>query len=121
MASTAALGDVYPMQPLMLAQLSLPTPSGLAPGARPTVDPSMPPGLYVQVIDGLINVINKGGAQNFAAGQFGYTPSPTQPPVIVPKNPGIQFTLPPGFVIAMPPAGSTTTTPKSNTVDCEVR
>jgi hypothetical protein len=50
---------------------------------------TLPPGLYVQVIDGLISVSNKGGAQSFAPGQFGFTPSPTQPPVVVPKNPAI--------------------------------
>ncbi len=44
-------------------------------------------GLYVQVLDGAINVSNGGGTQNFAAGQFGYTPSIQQPPIIVPQNP----------------------------------
>jgi hypothetical protein len=37
----------------------------------------LPPGLCVQVIDGLISVGNKGGAQGFAPGQFGFTPSPS--------------------------------------------
>ncbi|QJD89177.1 FecR domain-containing protein [Duganella dendranthematis] len=111
MASTASLGDTYPLQPLMLAQAAIPAPN----------TPALPPGLYVQVIDGMINLTNKGGAQNFAAGQFGYTASPTQPPVIVPKNPGIQFTLPPAFTQPPAPAGGAATPPKSNTVDCEVR
>jgi hypothetical protein len=111
MASTASLGDTYPLQPLMLAQAAIPAPN----------TPALPPGLYVQVIDGMINLTNKGGAQNFAAGQFGYTASPTQPPVIVPKNPGIQFTLPPAFTQPSAPAGGAATPPKSNTVDCEVR
>jgi len=114
MASTAGLGDSYPVQPLMLAQLTIPQPT--SPGGGPV----LPPGLYVQVIDGLINVSNKGGAQNFAAGQFGFTPTPTQPPAIVPKNPGLQFTLPPAFS-APPPVSGTGTAPKSNAVDCEVR
>jgi hypothetical protein len=57
----------------------------------------LPPGLCVQVIDGLISVGNKGGAQGFAPGQFGFTPSPTQPSVVVPKNSAIAFTLPPSF------------------------
>ncbi|HEX7642115.1 MAG TPA: FecR family protein [Burkholderiaceae bacterium] len=55
------------------------------------------PGLYVQVLEGLINVHNGGGSQNFAAGQFGFTPSFTQPPVILPNNPGLQFNPPPSF------------------------
>ena len=109
MASTASLGDAYPLQPLMLAQNNIPA---------PTV--ALPPGLYVQVIDGLINVSNRGGVQNFAAGQFGFTPSPTQQPIIVPKNPGLLFTPPPAFS-APPPVSGTSTAPKSNAVDCEVR
>jgi len=86
LASTAALDPVQaPIQPLMLAQVNVPLPK--TPG--PTVNPlTLPPGLYVQVIDGLINVTNRGGTQNFAAGQFGFTPNPTQPPVIVPKKSG---------------------------------
>jgi hypothetical protein len=78
----------------------------------------IPPGLYVSVTDGQIVLANKGGTTNFTAGQFGFTPSVTQPPVLIPKNPAIQFT-PPVF-------NSTTTTqssasPKSNSVDCIVR
>jgi hypothetical protein len=116
MASTAALGDAYPVQPLMLAQLNIPLPRTVAPNAGPI----LPPGLYVQVIDGLINVANKGGAQNFSAGQFGFTPTPTQPPAIIPKNPGLQFTLPQSFS-APPPVSGSSSAPKSNAVDCEVR
>jgi hypothetical protein len=80
----------------------------------------LPPGLYVQVIDGLINVTNKGGSQNFAAGQFGFTPTPSQAPVFVPKDPGLQFTLPKAFS-APPPVSGSSSAPKSNAVDCEVR
>ena len=109
-ASTAALGDsVMPIAPLQLAQLP--------PQIRP---PAMPPGLYVHVIDGLINLSNKGGVQQFAAGQFGYTPNFSQPPAIVPRNPGIIFTPPPAFATPPPNSGSATP-PKSNAVECEVR
>jgi hypothetical protein len=120
MASTAALGEVYPIQPLMLAQLNIPLPTGLTPGVAPGGPSPLPPGLYVQVIDGLINVVNKGGSQTFAPGQFGFTPNALQPPVIVPKNPGIQFALPAAFS-APPPVSGSSSTPKSNAVDCEVR
>ncbi|HCN87612.1 MAG TPA: iron dicitrate transport regulator FecR [Oxalobacteraceae bacterium] len=81
---------------------------------------ALPPGLYVQVIDGMINVSNNGGSQSFAAGQFGYTASVIQLPVIVPSNPGMQFTPPPAFSSKPPPKGSAAGA-KSNTVDCEVR
>jgi hypothetical protein len=63
------------------------------------------PGLYVQVLDGAISLSNKGGSQNFSAGQFGYTPNFNQPPVVLPSNPGIQFTPPPAFS-APPQAGA---------------
>jgi hypothetical protein len=57
----------------------------------------MPPGLYVNVVDGVINLTNQGGSQNFAAGQFGFVPNLNQPPVTVPPNPAVQFTPPPSF------------------------
>ncbi len=107
------------IQPLLLAQINIPLPTGLTPNPIGSTPP-LPPGLYVQVIDGLISVTNRGGAQNFSAGQFGYTPTLMQPPVVVPKNPGLQFMPPPAFNSSSPIAG-TSTPPKSNTVDCEVR
>lgn len=79
-------------------------------------------GLYVHVIDGIINLSNKGGTQNFSAGQFGYTASVVKPPVVVPVNPGIKFTPPPAFSSsAAPQGGTTTSSAKPKTVDCEVR
>lgn len=107
------------IQPLLLAQINIPLPTGVTPNAT-GLTPPLPPGLYVQVIDGLINVANKGGSQTFAPGQFGFTPTPTQAPVIVPKNPSLQFTLPPAF--SAPPRVSGTSSPSnSNAVDCVVR
>lgn len=82
--------------------------------------PNIPPGLYLSVTDGQIVLSNRGGTTNFSAGQFGYTASLTQPPVIVPKNPAIQFTPPPAF--NTPTMSSTSATAsKTSTVDCEVR
>ncbi len=86
--------------------------------------PSLPPGLHVSVSDGAIVVTNPGGTQGFAAGQFGYVPTMTQPPVIVPTNPGIQFTPPPAFGNGAGIGPETTpggVPPKSSGVDCEVR
>jgi hypothetical protein len=93
---------------LQLAQAPVPNSTGRAPG------------LYVQVLDGIINLTNKGGTQNFAAGQFGYTANNNKPPVVVPTNPGMQFTPPPVFSPTTGPQGSTTTG-KPGAVDCEVR
>ena len=110
-ASTAGLGaDGVPgVVPLQLAQ-------------GPVLPrPVLPPGLYAQVIDGLINVSNRGGTQNFSAGQFGFTPNTITPPIIVPKNPGLQFVPPPTFNSSVPTNTTASSSGKSNAVDCEVR
>ena len=92
-----------------------------APGKAP-VPPALASGLYVHVIDGLIAISNKGGAMNFAAGQFGFVPSNTTPPVIVPSNPGLKFTPPPVFSMPSGPAGNSASgAPKAAAVECEVR
>ena len=108
LASTAALGGGAPIAPLQLAQN---TPSA------PTA--SLPAGLYVSVIDGAINLSNKGGSQSFTAGQFGYTASLTKPPVVVPANPGIKFTPPPAF--SSTNSSKTNSGGKAAAIDCEVR
>jgi len=77
------------------------------------------PGLYVQVLDGTIYVTNGGGSQDFTAGQFGFTPGFQQPPVILPTDPGMQFSPPPSF-------SSTSGSPGGNggapgDVDCVVQ
>jgi hypothetical protein len=87
---------------------------------RSPVAPPLPPGLYVSVTDGQIVLANKGGATNFTAGQFGYTASPTQPPVLVPKNPAIQFTPPPAFNNPVANNGAASGS-KPGAVDCVVR
>lgn len=104
-----ALPD-YGIAQLILAQNTPPQSAG-----------GLAPGLYVQVIDGIINLSNKGGSQSFAAGQFGFTGSIVQPPVVVPKNPGIQFNPPPAFSSSSTKQSNTGSTSKTNTVDCEVR
>lgn len=84
--------------------------------------PGTAPGLHLQVIEGAIVVSNGGGAMGMTAGQFGYVPSSAAPPVVIPQNPGLQFTPPPAFnVPPAPPGGTSTTPPKSNAVDCIVR
>lgn len=107
-------GNDQPLQDVLrelVAQGPIPLPA-------PTV--GGPPGLYVQVLDGIIKVTNPTGTSSFTTGQFGYTASITQPPVLVPKNPGIQFTPPPVFNQSTGPS-ATSSPAKSNTVDCEVR
>lgn len=97
------------------AQLALPATST----PRPPGAPALAPGLYVAVIDGLVNVRNPAGTSTFAAGQFGFTPSLTQPPVMVPRNPGIVFTPPKAFTV--PSASGAPTGNKAAAIDCVVR
>jgi hypothetical protein len=66
------------------------------PAATPTA-PMLPPGLHLSVLDGAIVVTNNGGSLGFQAGQFGYVPNLSQPPVLVPPNPGLHFVPPPTF------------------------
>jgi len=84
--------------------------------------PNLAPGLHVAVLDGLIVVTNAGGAQNFPAGQFGFVPNMTVPPVVLPQNPGLKFTPPPTFSVgAGGPLASQGAAALQNTVDCIVR
>lgn len=83
---------------------------------------TLPPGLYVQIIDGLINLSNKSGTLQFSAGQFGFTQSFAQPPIVLPPNPGITFNPPPAFNPGTSSgAGSGSGSGGSKPVDCEVR
>jgi hypothetical protein len=109
MVGNAGLADVKPLQ---LAQN--------VPAVKPPSAPGLAPGLYVSVIDGAINLSNKGGSQNFSAGQFGYTANVNKPPVVVPANPGLKFTPPPTFSTNTG-SNSSSSASKSNAVDCEVR
>jgi hypothetical protein len=92
----------------------------LAQNTPPAPTSARNPGLYVQVLDGMIHVSNGGGSQNFTAGQFGFTPSFQQPPIILPTNPGMQFTPPPSFSSTTGSQGSSGGA-KPGEVDCVVR
>jgi hypothetical protein len=89
----------------------VPTGSGTAPAATP-------PGLYVDVSQGAIVLSNPAGSAVFTAGQFGYTPSFSSPPVMVPANVGLPFTMPPSISLNAP---ATQSDPKANMVNCTVR
>jgi hypothetical protein len=101
-------------------------PSGVppkSPGLAVPAAPVLSPGLHLSVTDGMIVVTNNGGSLGFQAGQFGYVPSVTQPPVIVPSNPGLQFVPPPSFSGAAPvgPQASAGGVARDSVVDCIVR
>lgn len=76
-------------------------------------------GLYVQVLDGMINVSNSGGNLNFAVGQFGFTPNLTVAPVMIPADPGLHFMPPPVFNSSTPDSAGAPTKPDA--AECEVR
>ncbi|MCS0616417.1 FecR domain-containing protein [Massilia kyonggiensis] len=85
------------------------------------VNPGLVPGLHVAVLDGMIVVTNAGGAQHFPAGQFGFVPNMTAPPIVLPQNPGLKFTPPPTFSTSSGPLASQGPAALQNTVDCIVR
>jgi len=137
LASTAGPDQAMPVQPLQ--QITPPNATPLLPASpviplQSPVTPVVPagapvipgqqspqqPGLYVQVLDGMVALSNPAGVQVFQAGQFGFTPSFQTPPVILPQNPGLKFSPPPIFNSSQPGATSSAP-PKSNAVDCEVR
>jgi len=64
-------------------------------GGVPTVSGQPPAnGLHVDVATGAVSLTNGSGQVVVNAGQFGYVPSPTTSPVIVPPQQGIQVTMP---------------------------
>lgn len=77
-------------------------------------------GLYTQVFEGGIDLLNPASKAGVNAGQFGFVPSFSMPPVILPNDPGMQFTPPPSFSSIHAPQG-TKPAKNLNTVDCEVR
>ena len=96
-------------------------PGSSLPKTAPPAGPTLAPGLYTSVTTGQIVVSNPGGTLDIVAGQFGFTPNVRQPPVLLPTNPGIPFTLPPVFNASTDPSASNSAPGKSNNVDCEVR
>ena len=77
---------------------------------------SIPNGLYLFVLQGIVNVSNTAGSQSLSAGQYVYVQSAASVPKILPGNPGIDFTLPAS--IADSPKGSET---KKTDPGCIVR
>lgn len=119
-----ALAMRYSLSSVMLAgQVELPVQlAQLGPGKAPGLPASgLAPGLHVFVIDGLIQMSNPGGTSTFAAGQFGYVRNNITPPILVPNNPGLKFSPPPTFVQLKAPGPNSTSAPKPDAVDCEVR
>lgn len=57
-------------------------------------DAIMDAGLYVQVIEGSILIENDVGKVVVEVGKFGFVPTLTSPPVILPTNPGLKFSPP---------------------------
>lgn len=49
----------------------------------------IPPGLYLEVMEGAINASNGGGGLDYTAGQFGFVDSFEKTPVLLPADPGI--------------------------------
>jgi hypothetical protein len=97
--------------------LAQPAPLGIP---RSSPSPALAPGLYVHVIDGLVNLSNQGGTTSFAPGQFGFTPTFATPPTPLPRTPPLMLPLPVTF---MGPSASNGATGgnKAPAIDCVVR
>lgn len=93
-------------------------PLGAIPRSSPS--PALAPGLYVHVIEGLVNLSNQGGTTSFAPGQFGYTSSFTTPPAPIPRNPVVLLVPPPAF-LPSPGSSGAATGNKAAPIDCVVR
>ncbi len=112
--------DIVRSAPPQAVGLPISSPQGsVSQPSAPQPPPSMANGLYVQVLDGLIQVKNPAGSQLFGAGQFGFTPNFNTPPIILPQNPGLKFAPPPVF--NSPGSQPGQQSGASNTVDCVVR
>lgn len=100
----------------------VPSPLPNGSGTQLPAQPTLSPGLHLQVTDGAIVVANNGGSLGFQAGQFGYVPAINQPPVLVPSNPSLQFVPPPSFYTSPSPipSGAINGSP-GNATDCIVR
>ena len=61
-------------------------------------------GLHVDVTSGSVSVTNGAGQTLVNAGQFGFVPSATSIPVVVPPSDGVQVTMPPNIAQNKPPA-----------------
>ncbi|MFZ6873614.1 FecR family protein [Undibacterium sp. Di27W] len=95
-------------------------PGNRAGGAGSAGGAGRAPGLYVQVLDGTIFLRNSTGSLDVTAGQFGFAISFTKPPIILPNNPGMQFS-PPGSFPANQSQENANNESKSGSLICEVR
>jgi hypothetical protein len=55
---------------------------------------SIPNGLYLFVLEGIVNLSNSAGSQDVNAGKYAYVQTGASVPTILPGNPGFDFTLP---------------------------
>lgn len=123
-ASLAAAGTFggLPGATGTISDFPLPAPTALLQLAQNMAPPATrAPGLYVQVIDGMIHVSNNGGSVNFGAGQFGFAPNINLPPVILPADPGMQFSPPPAYSSSSGAQGGNANAGAGAGAECEVR
>jgi hypothetical protein len=64
----------------------------------------LPAGVYLVVFDGVVVAFNEAGFRAYEAGQYGFIQNLTTPPQVLQTNPGVSFTLPPGFSSDQPAA-----------------
>ena len=95
-------------------------PLQLAANETPNPGAGRAPGLYVQVLDGTIFLRNGAGNLDVTAGQFGFAISFSRPPILLPNNPGMQFSPPGSFPVSLNQDNANNES-KSGSLICEVR
>jgi hypothetical protein len=116
-----SLGGAAPAGPSAPPGLPVAPGAPVGPGLPSASPPPLAPGLHLSVTDGAIIVTNSGGSLGFQAGQFGFVPSVTTPPIIVPSNPNVQFVPPPSFNTGSGGPTASSGPGSGNAVDCVVR
>jgi hypothetical protein len=82
---------------------------------------SLPNGLYLFVMQGIVNVSNNAGSQDVSAGQYVYVQTMASIPKILPGNPGIDFKLPPVVMEDSSNKGKADGSKKGDSGGCVVR
>lgn len=87
-------------------------------GGVPTPNGSTPQnGLYVDVSQGAVVLVNNAGQQILQTGQFGFVANLNTPPMVIPPAQGVPVTMP----LSISKNAPASSTQKSNIVDCVVQ
>ncbi len=89
--------------------------------ADPDPESGVPGGTYVQVIDGLVVMTNKGGQTQYGAGQAGFAGDIKIQPILLPNKPNLKFAPPAAFQANAGGKGGDGAGAGKGEIDCEIR